>query len=1400
MFKNITVALSATQGNLPATLRSSAAQVKAWERQVETTNSKVVSGNRLMATSFVALGVAVAAGLAYSIAKAAEFDKEMRNVNSLMHLSEQQFAALEKQVISMSTRLPQSATTLAAGLYDITSSGFSGAEGLKVLDASARAASAGLTDTATSANAITAVLNAYGLSAKSAADVSDTLFQTVNLGVVSFDELASQIGDVVGTAASAKVEIDEVGAAIAAMTLSGISGAEATTSLNQLIISLVKPSKELAALYNEMGYESGAAALEQKGLYGVMRDVGVATDGNVESLLKLFPNIRASRGAFALLAAEGQNYRKTQQGIADENNRAGATQAALNEQMKGTSAQLAIIGNKLNAVAIGVGVAVLPAFNDLLAGATDLGESIGHLASDLGERLEPFLRSVVDVAGDLWQVIMGITDVLGPVVGAVAMLVALPVIAFLNAFGQSLAAVTGFLADHEELVMVVAVAYGIHLYGGLTKVGTALKFQIWYGAQRAAEGLTGAAAAAKTFGASLAAVGKSLGPLIAITFALEAFTGWRQGAQEAAEAMDSFTKARNDFTNSGDVAAFEDAIDSARQKVADFHADQSRFNSNDVGGWTALKNIVFDVSGAYASLSKEDTMEALAEQAAEADRQLASMRASADMYLRSQGAGIGDSSEEWMAKVDAFVQAGQKAGVDWTGTTEEIQAGLDRVGMSGGKTAEELETDLVGALGDLESGAVDAQTAVDELKSALDELFGVQLNQEEATSNYEAALDDMRKTLSAGTHDLSLNSEAGRENRDSIRNATNALVDKIKADADAGVSADKLRDRLIAGREAMLDQAVAAGFNRSKVADLLNEYNLTPRLIKTIMQSDTSDAQSKVDRLTAKLQALNGNVYSTAVDVAIAVNSSVASTKQRGVQAYGGIMVDGVQTFAQGGTRLPQQATIARDGANLVQWAEPGTGGEAFIPLAMNRRARSMKILEEVARRFGVGMMSYADGGFHYPPFHNPRRRDGESQEEYARRKRDAYREWRDERWAARQEYLERQRLRRQANGGLHAGFATDVGGVFSGLQQSAEARAQAKAELAARRTKNPNDTAEDFYKKPQLTAQNYIKALNNQVKATQRWGNDLSEISKKTSSTVAYQLQQMGDEGQKYVKMMADASTKDMQRMAKAMEDLQFAKYTQELAGDTRAQAEFRQNLMILASRGQAELANELAAMGYEAGGALAAAAVRAPNKKLKRIARLVQRQSGLQDSTFDQALALASVLQGSPGLGIIGLASAAGMSVGDVVGLLSRWDGQVFSKLGGKAMAQVYADQALIAAGKQPSGLARGGIVPGGSTGLYYRWAEPGSGGESLIPLGPQHRNRARDLWAQTGRHLGVQVGGGGGSVLQINVGGVKSEVHVAGTNATPEQIRRAAQQAVDASIGTIVTRVRAGVGGRK
>ena len=87
----------------------------------------------------------------------------------------------------------------------------------------------------------------------------------------------------------------------------------------------------------------------------------------------------------------------------------------------------------------------------------------------------------------------------------------------------------------------------------------------------------------------------------------------------------------------------------------------------------------------------------------------------------------------------------------------------------------------------------------------------------------------------------------------------------------------------------------------------------------------------------------------------------------RAAQMLGLMEADGgvVDYFANGGEH--HVAQIAPAGAWRV-WAEPETGGEAYIPLSQAKRARSTRILSEVADRFGYKLtptraQRFADGG-----------------------------------------------------------------------------------------------------------------------------------------------------------------------------------------------------------------------------------------------------------------------------------------------------------------------------------------------------------------------------------------------------------------------------------------------------
>ena len=371
----ISVQLSANAAQFSAALKQAASDVTQFSKDVYDAAAKGNSATKLLSEGMLALGAAASAAVAAGTYAAMQLEATMQNVATLWDENQQKaqgtFVSIQQAtqaMVQLSTTLPQSANTLAQGLYDVASSGFQGSDAITVLTASAKAASAGLTDTATAARGITAVLNAYGQSAGDATKISDILFQTVNLGIVTFPQLSNVLGDFVGLTATAKIPFEEAGAALATMTLSGVTAAEAGTSLNRVIKAILKPSQEMSAILQSLGYESGAAALQTDGLQGVMTKLaGVVGYDNVNAWIKLFPEIRATRGALALIANDGENFSRVASKMTDDTELLGATQRALDKQSQSTSFQLNLLKNQVVALGIGFGQALLPVIKDAIS-------------------------------------------------------------------------------------------------------------------------------------------------------------------------------------------------------------------------------------------------------------------------------------------------------------------------------------------------------------------------------------------------------------------------------------------------------------------------------------------------------------------------------------------------------------------------------------------------------------------------------------------------------------------------------------------------------------------------------------------------------------------------------------------------------------------------------------------------------------------------------------------------------------------------------------------------------------------------------------------------------------------------------------------------------------------------
>jgi len=318
-------------------------------------------------------GVAALATIVGGVAvkKFASFEKEMRNVNTIAKEGDEQFRTTSTSVLDMAMKYGSSSVDLAKALYNINSASFTAAKGLQVLEAATIAGRAGVSDTTTAAAGITAVLNAYGLQASEAGDISDILFKTVEKGVISFGELSSHLGTAVASANLAGISFDQVGAAVATITKGGINAAEAFTALNRFMLKMVEGGDELDKVFKAAGYESAKAALEIDGLGKSLNVILEASKGDAKALMDMGFEMRSFKAVASLAREEGKVFAKDLEAIAVKSSRAGATQAALAEQTKATSFGFEKFGATVSVVMIKIGEKLAPFVSEYLTPITD---------------------------------------------------------------------------------------------------------------------------------------------------------------------------------------------------------------------------------------------------------------------------------------------------------------------------------------------------------------------------------------------------------------------------------------------------------------------------------------------------------------------------------------------------------------------------------------------------------------------------------------------------------------------------------------------------------------------------------------------------------------------------------------------------------------------------------------------------------------------------------------------------------------------------------------------------------------------------------------------------------------------------------------------------------------------
>lgn len=301
---------------------------------------------------------------------AAQFETSTAMVATIADTSQKSLSSISKEVRSYSNETGEAASDMAEATYQAISASINTADAAAFAGTATKLAVGGFTSATTAVDVLTTAINAYGLAASDATQLSDYLITTQNLGKTSVDQLAQSVGKVIPLASAYNVQMDNLSSAYAVLTANGIATAESGTYLKSMLNELGDTGSGASeVLLNSTG-KTFAQLMEQGYSLGdVMAMLGNAVDGDSTAFNALWNSTEAGIGALSLFNAGADKYNSVLESMRTS---AGATEKAYSTMADTTDKSKQRMENAFNNLKISVGDVLNPALTQVYEGFTNV--------------------------------------------------------------------------------------------------------------------------------------------------------------------------------------------------------------------------------------------------------------------------------------------------------------------------------------------------------------------------------------------------------------------------------------------------------------------------------------------------------------------------------------------------------------------------------------------------------------------------------------------------------------------------------------------------------------------------------------------------------------------------------------------------------------------------------------------------------------------------------------------------------------------------------------------------------------------------------------------------------------------------------------------------------------------
>lgn len=364
-------------------------------------------GKSLLPMSAAVTGIGVA-----GLKVATDFEKAMSGVQAITGATGAEFEKLRETAIDLGATTAFSSGEVAEAMTEMAKAGWSTTQIIDgmagVLDATAASGESLATVSTIVADAITG----FGLSAKDFARVADLMTQAANSGTIGVSDLGESYKYVAPLAQSMGLSIEDVTTALSAMSMAGIKGSQAGTSLRTVLANMAKPSDTVANAMEDLGIEIANADGSFKSLDEIITIMRTSFNGLTDDQKAYYATALAGKegmsGLISLLNLTQEEYDALTASMNNCTGVAGETAAVMQDNLQSKVEQL---GGALESLAIKLSEYVIPFLTGLVEKIT--------AAVDAFTNMNPIVQKAVLVIGGILAVAGPILIVIGKLITAV---------------------------------------------------------------------------------------------------------------------------------------------------------------------------------------------------------------------------------------------------------------------------------------------------------------------------------------------------------------------------------------------------------------------------------------------------------------------------------------------------------------------------------------------------------------------------------------------------------------------------------------------------------------------------------------------------------------------------------------------------------------------------------------------------------------------------------------------------------------------------------------------------------------------------------------------------------------------------------------------------------------------